>query len=127
MVEAVERVAGLILILIGLSHMLAPAAWRALFQAVLAKGEAAGLLNGAIHAPLGLLIVPLHPVWSGPGLVVTLIGWSLLAKAVLHLCWPALAQRVLKAAIARATETRFRISGALGLALGCYCAWLGWR
>lgn len=84
----VERLAALVLILTCLSHIAAPTAWVRLFAAVRAQGEPAGLINAAIHLPLGLMIAAFHPVWSWPGIVVTVVGWSLVAKGASHLALP---------------------------------------
>lgn len=78
---AVERLAALAFLVTGLSHLLAPRAWVRLFATFAAQGEAAGIWNGLLHLPLGLVIAAFHPVWEGPGLAVTLIGWALVAKA----------------------------------------------
>ena len=70
----IERLAALAFIVTGLSHIAAPRAWTRFFIIMRDQGEAAGLLNAYVHMPLGLLIVAFHPVWSGPGLLVTLVG-----------------------------------------------------
>ena len=70
------------------SHIAAPRAWVRLFDGVRAQGEAAGLINAAIHLPLGLMIAAFHPVWSWPGVVVTLLGWALVLKGAVHLVFP---------------------------------------
>ncbi|HYE28625.1 MAG TPA: hypothetical protein VEA61_10375 [Allosphingosinicella sp.] len=62
---AVERLAALVLILTGLSHLAAPWAWRRLFEGFAAQGEAAGLLDAALHLPLGLVIAAFHPFGRG--------------------------------------------------------------
>src|SRR5688572_10248699 len=74
MEAGVERLAALVLMLTCVSHIAAPRAWSRLFDAVRAQGEAAGLINAAIHLPLGLAIAAFHPVWTWPGAVVTLLG-----------------------------------------------------
>src|SRR3712207_32804 len=109
MEAAVERLAALVFIVTGLSHLLAPRAWVRLFGLFAAQGEAAGLLNGLLHLPLGLVIAAFHPVWQGPGLAVTLIGWALLAKAAAQLCFPALARRSLALVAGEGGEARLRL------------------
>lgn len=121
---AVERLAALAFLLNGLSHLLAPRAWARLFERFAAQGESAGIWNGLFHLPLGLLIAAFHPVWEGPGLAVTLIGWALVAKAAAQLCFPALAQRSLALAAGEGAEARFRIAGAVSLAIGAAIGWI---
>lgn len=97
-----------------------------LFERVAAQGEAAGIWNGLLHLPLGLVIAAFHPVWRGPGLAVTLIGWALLAKAAAQLTWPGLAQRSLALAAGERGVARCRIAGAAGVAIGAGIGWLAW-
>lgn len=125
MEQAIERLTALALAVTGLSHLLAPRAWTLLFVQMRERGAAGGLLNAYIHAPLGWLIVAFHPVWSGPGLVVTLIGWALAIKGTLYFLWPGLARRSL-AHISEERAGDFRIAGAFSLALGLAVAWIAW-
>jgi uncharacterized protein YjeT (DUF2065 family) len=123
---AVERLAALVFLVTGLSHLLAPRAWARLFASFEAQGDAAGILNGLLHLPLGLLIAAFHPVWEGPGLAVTAIGWALLAKAAAQMCWPGLARRSLALAAGERGVARLRIAGAAGVAIGAGIAWVAW-
>ena len=73
--------------------------------------------------PLGLLLLAFHPVWSGPGLLVTLVGAALTLKGLLYFLWPGLALR----SLARVTEERawqFRVAGLFGLLLGLAMGWV---
>ena len=126
MEAAIERLAALAFIVLGLSHLVAARAWVRFFERVAAQGEAAGIWNGMLHLPLGLVIAAFHPVWQGPGLVVTLIGWSLVAKSTAQLCWPALAQRSLALAAGERGVKRFRVAGAGGMAVGAGIGWIAW-
>lgn len=45
-----------------------------------------------------LLIVGLHQVWSGPGIVVTVVGWLLPAKVAVGLLAPELALKSMRMA-----------------------------
>jgi uncharacterized protein YjeT (DUF2065 family) len=123
MIEAVERLAAFVLFLTGLSHLVAPRAWLHLFGRIRAQEDAAGILLAAVHAPLGLLIAAMHPVWSGAGLLVTLIGWALLLKSLAYLLSPAHAMRVLDASLA-AGERPFRLGGLLLLPIAALVAWI---
>lgn len=126
MEAAVERLAALAFLVTGLSHLLAPRAWVRFFERVAAQGEAAGIYNGLLHLPLGLAIAAFHPVWAGPGLAVTLIGWALVAKATAQLCSPALAQRSLAMVAGERGVARCRVAGAAGVAIGAGIAWIAW-
>ncbi|MEI9849687.1 MAG: hypothetical protein WDN24_01200 [Sphingomonas sp.] len=126
MVEAgIERLAALVLIVTGLSHIAAPRTWARFFIQMRERGDVAGLLNAWVHIPLGLLIVAFHPVWSGRGLIVTLIGCALTLKGTLNFLWPRLALRSM-AHVDEERAGRFRIAGVAGLLLGGLCAWVAW-
>ena len=124
---AVERLAALVLILTCVSHIAAPEAWVRLFSAVRAQGEAAGLINAVIHLPLGLMIAAFHPVWSWPGVVVTLVGWALVVKGTVHLVVPSLAQRTLKLVDAEDGAWHIRLGGIVMLPLGLAIGWIALR
>ena len=126
MEQGIERLAALVFIILGLSHVAAARAWVRFFLDMRARGETAGLYNALVHGPLGLLIVAFHPVWSGPGLLVTLLGWGLAIKATLYFVWPGLAQKTM----ARLSEERaweFRVAGAASMALGLVIGWIAIR
>lgn len=124
MEPAIERLAALAFLVTGLSHLLAPRAWVSFFALVAAQGEAAGIWNGLLHLPLGLVIAAFHPVWEGPGVVVTLIGWALVAKAAGQMCWPGLARRSLAMAAGVRGVMRCRVAGAAGVAIGAGIGWI---
>ena len=124
MEAGVERLAALVLMLTCVSHIAAPRAWSRLFDAVRAQGEAAGLINAAIHLPLGLAIAAFHPVWTWPGAVVTLLGWALVAKGAIHLVIPSVAQRTLKVVEGDAGVTRLRFGGIVMLPLALVVGWI---
>ena len=123
----IERLAALVLILTCLSHIAAPSAWLRLFATVRAQGEAAGLYIAAIHLPLGLMIAAFHWVWSWPGIVVTLIGWALVAKGMAHLTMPSLARRSLGLIDGAQGERRLRLAGLLMLPAALAIGWIALR
>ena len=119
----IERLASLSFIITGLSHIAAPRAWVRFFAILRDQGEAGGLINAFVHMPLGLLILAFHPVWSGPGLLVTLVGAALTLKGLLYFVWPGLALR----SMGRVTEERawqFRVAGVFALLLGLAMGWV---
>jgi len=125
-VTGIERLAALAFIVTGLSHIAAPGAWARFFVAMRDKSAVPGFLNAWIHIPLGLLILAFHPVWSGPGLIVTLIGAGLTLKGTLLFVWPQLAMRGL-AHVSEDKVAGFRIAGFVSLALGLICGWIACR
>jgi len=83
--------------LMGLSHILQPQMWGEYFAGLAARGRA-GVVTKVMQVELwpALLIVGLHQVWSGPGIVVTVLGWLLLAKVAVGLLAPELALRSMR-------------------------------
>jgi uncharacterized membrane protein len=85
------------------------------------------LLLGLIALAAGLAMVLSHNVWSGGALpvVVTLVGWIILARGVVLLLLP-------PDAVARLFDaTRFGelfyLYAAIALVLGLYLTWAGFR
>ena len=121
MEQGVERLAALMLAVTCLSHIAAPHAWARLFNRIDESGEMAGLLYGAVHLPLGLMIVAFHDVWTWPEAVVTVLGWALLLKGTWHWTVPSLAKR----SIAIASDPRrYRWGGFLMLPLALAVGWI---
>lgn len=123
MEAGIERLTALALIVTGLSHLLAPRSWARFFIRIREQGDIAGFLNAFVHMPLGLLIVAFHPVWRGPGLLVTLIGCGLTLKSALHFLWPALSRRTL-AHVSEDKAWGFQVAGFFSLALGIAVGWI---
>lgn len=122
----IERLAALVLLLTCLSHITAPAAWRALFERI-ARSDAPGLATAAIHLPLGLLLVAFHNIWNGAAMIFTLIGWALLLKGALHLLFPQVAMASLKLPGEGAqAERRYRLAGVIMAPFAFVLMWLAW-
>lgn len=95
MEEAVEKLAVICFLLIGLSHIFQPKTWVRFFIKLREMGDVGAFINGFIHFPLGAVIVAFHNVWSGIPLVLTLIGYGLLLKGLVCFVFPALTLRSL--------------------------------
>lgn len=123
MEAGIERLTALAFIILGLSHAAAPRTWIRFFLDMRAKGDIAGILNAFVHLPLGLLILAFHPVWSGSGLLVTLIGCGLTLKGTLYFLRPSLASW----SMARVSEEKawhFQVAGAASVAVGVFIGWM---
>src|SRR3712207_5638129 len=82
--------------LAGLSHLVQPGIWRETFAWLHGLGSRGVVVRTFLFDLWpGLLIVSLHPVWTGPGAIVTVFGWLLLGKAGLSLLAPRLGLRSL--------------------------------
>ena len=126
MEQGVERLAALVFLLTGVSHVLQPRAWTDFFIRMREQGAVGGLLNAYVHGPTGLLIVAFHDVWTWPEALVTLIGWALTLKAAIYFCWPQLAQRTL-APVSYENAWRFRVAGAGAIVLAGVLGWIALR
>lgn len=101
----------------GLSHILRPRLWIGFLGRVHAQGTA-GLVGKVFALELwpAVLIVSLHQVWTGPGIVLTLYGWAQFGKVVLALLVPDIGMRSLAMAQGKG-ERGFIAAGALLLAI----------
>jgi uncharacterized protein YjeT (DUF2065 family) len=100
----------------GLSHLLYPRKWAALFLP-LRERDTGGLLLGLFNLPIGLVVVIGHNVWVwGIPLVVTLAGWVMVLKSVVYLLFPGTLSRVMPTE--ERMERAFRIAGAVSILLG---------
>ena len=63
-----------------------------------------------------LIIVALHQVWSGPGILLTIYGWLLLIKCIISVLVPQIGLRSL--ALAQKGDTSFIVAGAMLIAVG---------
>lgn len=93
---AIQKIAIISLLIIGLSHILQPRAWAEFFIALREKGTTGVFLTAFIHLPIGALIVGFHNVWHGPPLILTLLGWGWCVKSLLYFVYPKHGLRMLK-------------------------------
>ena len=60
------------------------------------RGEAGVFALALLNLILGSIIVAFHNVWSGIPLVLTLVGWANVVKALIYFAFPAFALRKLQ-------------------------------
>ena len=83
-----ERVVSAMYAVVGLSMFLRPTLWLNLIDDIL-KTNVRTILMMCFGLPLGLWVVLVHNEWTlEPTVIVTIIGWSALVKACLHLAFP---------------------------------------
>ena len=103
-------------LIFGLSHLLYPAKWAALFRP-LRERETGGLLLALFNLPLGLVVVLGHNIWVwGIPVAVTVAGWVMILKSVVYLLFPRALSRVMPTD--ERMESAFRIAGAVSMLLG---------
>src|SRR4051812_41312301 len=96
MERAVQIYAVINFTIIGLSHVLRPRVWVAFFVLLRERGEAGVFVVGILNLIFGSIIVGFHNVWSGIPLVLTLVGWANVLKALVYFTFPAFALRKLR-------------------------------
>lgn len=88
MERAVEIVAVISFLVVGVSHIAQPRAWAEFFATLVRQGEAGSITNALLTLPLGVLIVAFHNVWSGIPAVLTIIGWCYVLKSLIYFVFP---------------------------------------
>ena len=74
---------------VGISHVVQPRVWVEFFARMRDYGHAGVFVNGMLSLMVGSIIVSLHNVWNGMGMIVTLIGWAQVLKGLIALTAPA--------------------------------------
>jgi hypothetical protein len=112
----IELVVAAAFLIVGLSHLLHPRGWTEFFIQLRERGAVGSLQLGLLQLPFALLIVGFHNVWRGLAILVTLIGWAQLLKALVYLLWPNQGLRMLNA-ITPERWWRFRVAGLFAVLL----------
>jgi len=123
MEQATQVFAAISFLVIGLSHLGQPRAWVVFFQALAARGTPGVFAEGFLVLNFGAFIVAFHNVWHGPGLVLTLIGWSQVLKGLGRFVVPQIGLRVMQ----HATPERawqFQVAGVIALLVSGFLWWL---
>ena len=76
------------MVVLSLSQIYATERWQTYYRWLSDMGTAGVRLNGLISLAIGSPIVILHNVWSGPPLLLTLLGWLLLSESAFCLFVP---------------------------------------
>jgi uncharacterized protein YjeT (DUF2065 family) len=105
----------------GLSHLLQPDTWAALFLPLRERGTG-GLVISVFILPLGVAVVLAHNIWVlGIPVLVTLTGWAMILKGLVYLFFPRAPLAVMPDA--RLMHNGFRIAGAAAMLLGAVLAY----
>lgn len=105
--------------IMGVSHIVRPAMWIGFFGHLHAQGIR-GVVIRTFMLELwpAMLIVTLHQVWWGPGIVLTLYGWAQLAKVAISMLAPEIGLRSL--ALAQTGDRAFHLGGIMLLVVGAF-------
>ena len=125
MERAVQIFAVVNFAVIGVSHALRPREWLDFFALLRERGEA-GIFAVAFPTLIfGSVVVAFHNVWSGIPLVLTLLGWAHVAKALVYFAFPSFALRKLQLS-SRARAGSFVAAGVVSLLLAALLGYHLW-
>jgi hypothetical protein len=96
MEQAIELFAAINVLVVGLSHIVQPRAWVEFFVWLRSKGHAGVLVNGMLSLSFGSIVVAFHNVWSGLPMVLTIVGWAHVVKALVSFLAPSVGMRSLE-------------------------------
>jgi hypothetical protein len=96
MERAIEMFAAINFLVTGLSHLLQPRGWVEFFIWLRSKGHAGVFVNGLLSLSFGSVVVAFHNVWSGLPMVLTIVGWAHVVKALVILAAPDVGMRSLE-------------------------------
>src|SRR6187551_3715938 len=79
---------------IGLSHIFQRSVWVEYFAKLHSLGRLGPIAEGFLYLNFGALIVSFHNVWTFPEVVLTLIGWTQILKALYRFLAPSAVLRI---------------------------------
>ncbi|TDF39223.1 hypothetical protein EYS14_06765 [Alteromonadaceae bacterium M269] len=88
-VESIRLLLTIALFVIGLSHLFQGKVWASFFEYLSSKRYIGVFINAFIHFAPGSLVVSFHPVYQGPFLWLTLLGWAWVIKGAVYFVFPA--------------------------------------
>ena len=123
MEQAIQVFVAVNFFVIGLSHLFQRSLWVEYFAKLHSLGRLGPLAEGFLYLNFGALIVSFHNVWTVPEVVLTLIGWAHVSKALVRFVAPA---AVLRMSQRMGTERawQIQIAGGLLLALSAFLMYL---
>jgi hypothetical protein len=88
METSVQILATIQFAIIGFSHLFQPRAWTDFFIRLHQQGTSGAFFVAFMSLWFGSIVVAFHNVWSGIPMVLTIIGWAQLLKALIYFCFP---------------------------------------
>jgi uncharacterized protein YjeT (DUF2065 family) len=124
--HAIQVFAGISFLAIGLSHLLQPLAWVEWFSKLRSLGRPGAFAEGLAILNFGALIVAFHNAWSGPGVVLTVIGWAHVLKGLVRFLAPTAILGIYDRMVPE-RAWQFRVAGGGAIVLGVFFLWLAGR
>ena len=126
MVRTIEIFAAINFLIIGLSHLLQHRAWAEFFVRLHQLGRPGAFANGFLTLLTGSLIVAFHPVWSWPGVLLTIMGYLMLLKSLVVFLRPDWGMRSM-AQVTPETSRKIAVAGVLFIAFAGFLGYSVWR
>ena len=120
LLESVELFVAIQTLIIALSHILQPGAWVEFFVYLRSKGHTGVFANGFLSLWFGALIVAFHSVWTWPAIVITLLGYGQVVKALIAFVAPQVSMRGF-ARVSQERKQEFVYAGFGMLAISAIC------
>lgn len=125
--ESVQLFVAIQTLVVGLSHALQPRAWVDFFIYLRSKGHTGVFANGFLSLWFGGIIVAFHNVWSGPEMVITLLGWAQMIKGTIAFLIPSLSMRGFMR-VSQERSHEYVIAGVAFIAFSGLCWYIAlWR
>lgn len=96
MERAIQIFAIINFVVIGLSHVFQPHAWVDFFVYLRERREAGVFATAFLSLMFGSIVVAFHNVWTGLPVVLTIIGWAQVLKALIYFVFPSFGLRKLQ-------------------------------
>ena len=88
MENIVDKIFAFVFVLVGLSHLLQPAAWVDFFVWLRSK-TFGGFIVVIYTLPIAMVLIVFHNQWTlRPSIVLTIAGWIMLVKCVVYAIYP---------------------------------------
>ena len=126
MERAVQVFAAVNFLVIGLSHLFQRGVWVEFFAKLHSLGRLGPFAEGFLYLNFGALIVSFHNVWSGPEVILTLIGWIQILKALVRFVAPEAILRVYKR-MGPERAWQIQAAGGLFVVLAVFLLFLAFR
>jgi hypothetical protein len=126
--RAIQVFAAVNFLVIGLSHVFQRSAWVEFFVKLHSLGRLGPFAEGFLYLYLnfGALIVSFHNVWTFPEVVLTLIGWTQVVKALFRFVAPTVVLRIYER-MRPERAWQIQMAGGALLALSAFFVFLAFR
>lgn len=126
MEKAIQIFVAVNFLVIGLSHITQRNVWLEYFAKLHSLERLGPFAEGFLYLNFGAMIVSFHNVWTVQEVVLTLIGWVQVIKAMFRFVAPEVVLRMYKRMGAE-RAWQLQVSGALLMALSAYFSFLAFR